>query len=247
MLPLLVVHFPLPHFPLPFFSYLFVFVCLLLASAQALLPLHLRMRLSLHPLIGQSVPTLARSVCRPRRRTMQVHGWSEPLSLPIAVTEFLPANLFPNPEPEPLSEEPHTPCLFKSLPLYNMTLIPPHQLCCYAVYFPCVDSVWVVSLLSLSVAWKVVFGQIFVPCRPRSFYDFSFKFYNFFLLSIQVNCQKWNLLGLQAPFRTARPLFHMISGRSPRPQEAPTQPLLAHRPASLTPNLPPHGGVVLWG
>lgn len=156
LLPLLVVHFPLHHFSLLFFSYLFVFVCLLLASAQALLPLHLRTRLSLHPLIGQSVPTLARSVCRPRRRTMQVHGWSEPLSLPIAVTELLQANLSPSLLlPRTWTTEWRTTyLLFKALPLYNMTLIPPHQLCCHAVYFPCVVSVWVVSLFSLSVAWE---------------------------------------------------------------------------------------------
>lgn len=74
-------------FSLLFFPYLFVSVYLfvLLASAQAPLPLHLRTRLCLPPLIGQSVPTLARSVCHPRRQMMQVHSLSITLSHNIAV------------------------------------------------------------------------------------------------------------------------------------------------------------------
>lgn len=38
----------------------------------------------------------------------------------------------------------------------------------------------------------------------------------------------------------------MISGRSLRPQEAPTPPLLGRHPASLTLNLLPRGGAVPW-
>lgn len=74
-----------------FFSYLFVCVYLFvsLASAQAPLPLHLRTRLCLPPLIGQSVPTLARSVFRPRRWTMQVHGLSITFPSHITVAESL--------------------------------------------------------------------------------------------------------------------------------------------------------------
>lgn len=66
-----------------------VYLFVLLASAQAPLPLHLRTRLCLPPLIGQSVPTLARSVFRPRRWTMQVQVLSVTFSSHIAVAESL--------------------------------------------------------------------------------------------------------------------------------------------------------------
>lgn len=68
--------FFLSSLSLLFFPLICLCLFVLLASAQAPHPLHLRMRLCLPPLIGQSVPTLARSVCRPRRRTMQVHSLS---------------------------------------------------------------------------------------------------------------------------------------------------------------------------
>lgn len=65
------------------------------------------MRLCLRPLIGQSVPTLVRSVFRPRRWTMQVHGLFVTLyphiavgeSLQISITLFFPWMNYPEPQP----------------------------------------------------------------------------------------------------------------------------------------------------
>lgn len=66
-----------------FATFLFVFLFVLLTSTQAPLPPHLRARLCLRPPIGQSVPTLARSVFHPRRWTTEVHGLS---ILPFPIT-----------------------------------------------------------------------------------------------------------------------------------------------------------------
>lgn len=92
--------FPLLHFLfLLLFPFLFVYLLVLVASAQAPPPPRLRARLCLPPVIGQSVPTLARSVCRPRRQTMQVHGSSitnpppPPPSSQVAVAESLHINI----------------------------------------------------------------------------------------------------------------------------------------------------------
>lgn len=142
-----VVHFPLLHFLSLLFPYLFVSVCLfvLMASAQAPLPLHLRTRLCLPPLIGQSVPTLARSVCRPRRRTMQVHGLSIALSLLIEVTESLQIDiilslLFCNNQSLNHSLENHMSTVHSShCSWLNMTLISPRQLC---FLMQCIFPLW---------------------------------------------------------------------------------------------------------